>query len=609
MKILGIMWEENSTAALMVDGEIVACVSEERFSRLKNDERYPKQSIEYVLQEGGVKPEELDIVAFTGKIWSPYYVLTRRYSASSVEDYIKEQKEYWYPRFYRNENTRYFDVFEDKLDFEQYPGNWEEVFSYVKKDDEGSRQLESETTEFFKKFRKKIVSEHLAIDPNKIIFTDHHTAHAHYAYYASPFRKDTLVLTADAWGDNNSATVSEVKNGQFKTIALSQTYILGRLYRYITLLLGMKPNEHEYKVMGLAPYAKEKYYQKILNIFKEIQDVEGLDFVFKNKPTDLYFYFKDKFEGQRFDAIAGALQKYTEDILVKWVKNAVKKTNIKSICFSGGSAMNVKANMEINSLEDVEEIFVAASPGDDSLAIGSAYVAMAEYCNNNRINPNEALKCLKHSYLGPSITDKEIKELIEKEDIESKYSVIYDFDPVYVAGLLARGLVVGRASGRSEFGARALGNRSILADPRKPEIIKTINEKIKNRDFWMPFAATILEKRANDYLVDYKKCGAPFMTMAFKTTQFAKKDLQAGLHPFDSTCRPQVLQPNQNLDYEKLILAFETLTGVGGLLNTSFNLHGEPIVQTAADAYRVFLLSDIDCLVLNNVLIEKRSKN
>lgn len=601
------MWEENSTATLMIDGKVVACVSEERFTRAKNDECYPKKSIEYVLKAGGIKAEEIDIVAFTGHVWKPYYILTRRYSNSSVEDYLKEQYEYWYPRFYEQKNTKYFDVFKDKLDFKQYPGNWEEVFEYAKKDDEGVRKLEGESTVFFKDFRKKVVSQHLGINQEKIIFIDHHKAHAFYAYYGSPFRNDALVVTADAWGDDVSATVNQFKGGNFQRISSSKTFILGRLYRYITLLLGMKPNEHEYKVMGLAPYAKEKYFQKALDVFEETQHVEDLDFVFKNKPNDLYFYFKEKLEGQRFDAISGALQKYTEKILVDWIKNSIKKTGLNRICFSGGTAMNVKATMEINSLEEVEEIFVCPSPGDESLAMGSAYVAMADYCSEKNIDANEILKPISNAYLGPEITDQEIEELLKTEDIEKKYIVTRNFDSNKVAYLLDKGLIIGRASGRSEFGARALGNRSIIADPRSSEIIKIINEKVKNRDFWMPFAATILEKRANDYLLGYKKCGAPFMTNAFQTTKLGRKHLQAGLHPYDSTCRPQVLRSGDNDDYEKIILAFENITGVGGVLNTSFNLHGEPIIQTASEAYRVFLLSDIDCLILNNILIEKKN--
>ena len=608
MKILGIVWEENSTAALIVDGRVVACVSQERFSRKKNDERYPKEAIEYVLKAGNIKPQEIDLVAFATKIWKPYYILTRRYSTASVEDYLKEQKDYWYPRLYKHKNVRYLDVFKDKLDLKQYPYDWRDVLRFIKKDDEGVRSSEAENTKFFEDFRRKVVSEHLGINAKKIVFIDHHNGHAFYSYYGSPLRGDVLIMTADAWGDNISATVNTAHKGEIRRVSVSRNFMLGRLYRYITLYLGMKPNEHEYKVMGLAPYAKEKYFQKALKVFQETQYVKSMEFRHKVKPKDLYFYFKKRLEGERFDAVAGALQKYTEDILVNWVGNAIKKTGLNRICFSGGTAMNVKATMEINKLKSVRGIFVCPSPADESQAIGAAFVVQALWCKKNGINPDKYIKPLSNAYLGPEIHNNEVLELIKKEGIAKKFRVTHGVKPEHIAKLLAKGRIIGRAAGRSEFGARALGNRSILADPRNNDIIRTINEKVKNRDFWMPFAATILEKRAKDYLIGYKECGAPYMTVAFETTPLATKHLRAGLHPSDLTCRPQVLRRGENPDYEKIILTFEKLTGVGGLLNTSFNLHGEPIVQTAGDAFRVFKLSDIDGVILGDVLIEKDRK-
>ena len=270
--------------------------------------------------------------------------------------------------------------------------------------------------------------------------------------------------------------------------------------------------------------------------------------------------------------------------------------------------MNVKVNMEINSLKSVKEFFICPSPSDESQAIGAAYVLMSDYCRNHKLDADKVLRPLSSAYLGPDITDQEILELIKKEELQKKYKIIRKVDYRKIAKLLANGAVIGRASGRSEFGARALGNRSILADPRNYDTVKIINEKIKNRDFWMPFAATILENRAKDYLVGYKKCGAPYMTIAFKTTALAAKHLKAGLHPSDLTCRPQVLKSGHNPGYEKIIREFEKLTKVGGLLNTSFNLHGEPIVQSAADALRVFQLSELDGLLLNDFFIEKIRK-
>lgn len=606
MRILGIMWEENSTAALLVDGAVVACASEERFSREKNDERYPKRAVEYCLREGGIRPSELDAVAFCGTIWTPEYTLTRRYSRGSVSDALREQKEYWYPRLYEHKSPSYLGVFRDRIDTNQYPFQWDEALSLSKKQARRSRDSR-EVIKFFQKFRREAVAKHLSIDPKKIHFIDHHTAHAHYAYFSGPLRRDALVLTADAWGDNLNATVSVARGGALRRIFAYDRLILAHLYRYVTLLLGMKPNEHEYKVMGLAPYAKENYLQSALKVFTDTQFVRGMGFGFKTIPPDRYFYFKEKLDGERFDVVAGALQRYTETTLVEWLHNCMRKTGLHDVCFGGGVAMNVKASMEMQKLRGVRSFFVPPSPGDESQAIGSAQVLAAElYCARGE-DPRAALQPLQNTYLGPAISDEDARRVIARARKSRRYRIIETATPDTVARLLAEGKIIGRAALRSEFGARALGNRSILADPRNYDIVRVINEKVKNRDFWMPFAATILERRAADYLIGYHpEVGAPYMTLAFETTPLAWRDLRAGLHPADRTCRPQVLKPGVNPEYEAITRAFEKRTGVGGLLNTSFNLHGEPIVQTAADAYRVFLLSGIDGLLLNRTLILKK---
>lgn len=607
MKILGIMWEENSTAALMVNGETVACVSQERFSRIKNDERYPKDAIDYVLKAGGIKAKDLDAVAFMGRIWSPLYVLTRRYSHFSIADYVREQEQYWYPLLYEGKRRSYLSVFKDKLDLKQYPGSWQAAVNVARRAERDGAKSEAMRTEYFQEFRRKVVQKHLGIDPSIITFVDHPTGHAMYAYYASPLREDAAVITADAWGDNINATVSVVRGGKMRRLKSTPDMVIARLYRYLTLVLGMKPNEHEYKVMGLAPYAKRKYFTETLKIFEEIQAVDGLGFRFKKKPRDMYFYFRQALIGARFDAIAGALQEYTEKMLTTWTANVVRKTGLGAVVFAGGVAMNVKANMLINTLPSVKKFFVNPSPSDESQAIGACCVVMYDHCIKTGRNPGEEIKPLKDAYLGPAISNDDVDALIEKRRLSEKYKITRNVAPSQVAAFLAGGKVIARAAGRSEFGARALGNRSIIADPRDPEIVKVINDKIKNRDFWMPFAATVLETRARDYLVGYKEQGAPFMTVAFDTTAAGRQVLRAGLHPSDMTCRPQVLKSGVNPGYEAIIKEFERLTGVGALLNTSFNLHGEPIVQTAQESLRVFELSDIDGLLLNDVLIEKMS--
>lgn len=602
MKILSILWSTCSTAALMIDGVIAGCVSEERFSRKKNDESYPLRAIGYLLKDAAVDPSELDLVVIAGKKFDPTGILCHKWSNFSVKDRLREQTQYWYPKIYKKIKISYLRVFADKLDTRQYPGNWKEPVDFVKSGNQKNADL------FFQNFRVRVVTNHLGIDPKRIVFTEHHRAHAYYAYYGSPMEKDkTLILTADAWGDNMNASVSIAKKGNIRVLSTSQNFIIGRLYRYITLLLGMKPDEHEYKVMGLAGYAEPKYYKEPLSVFRNTMFVDRLGFSYRQNPTDLYFYFKDRLDGHRFDSIAGALQKYTEDILIKWVKNALKVTGAKRVCFGGGVAMNLKAIMKIAKLPEAEEIFVCPSPSDESLAIGSAYAAMHDICVDREEDPSLYLKPLRDAYLGPKATAEETRAIIKKAKL--KGYIIHERPRLqYIARLIANGKIIGICLGRSEFGARALGNRSIVADPRNLGGIKIINEKVKCRDFWMPFAPSILEEKSNDYLINPKGLKAPYMTIAFETKHQAWQDLKAGLHQYDLTSRPQIVNKETNAQYYNLLSEFQDLTGVGGLLNTSFNVHGEPIVQTPEDAFSVLERTGLDALLLDGYLIERKQE-
>lgn len=594
------MWGTNSTAALMVNGEILACVSEERFSRIKNDDRYPRQAIEAVLRAGGVAAGELDTVVFAGYRFDAKAVLVHKYSGFSVQDRLREQQDYWHPRLLQHKAVSYLDVFRDKIDVEQFGGNWDVVLDLLKRD------VAEDENAVLQEFRRQAVCSHLGIPPGKVSFVHHHRAHGFYAYYASPIEKDRVViLTADAWGDDCNATVSLAEGGRITRLSSSNDFLPARLYRSVTLLLGMKPDEHEYKVMGLAGYAKKDYVQGPLAVFQNTQFVSDLGFGYREKPSDLYFYFKEKLEGFRFDAIAGAVQTYTEELLMQWAGNALKVTGATRIVFGGGAGMNVKAMMRIAMLPEVEDLFVCPSPSDESLAIGAAYVYVHDSLSAQGEDPCTVLRPIRDAYLGPGLSSNEIAREVEGFRHDPTFSVTEDPSPALLARILADGMILGRCAGQSEFGARALGNRSILADPRRLAVIRKINEKVKSRDFWMPFAPTILSHRADQYLVGRKAMAAPYMTQAFHTTRLSHDEFPAAIHQGDFTCRPQILEEGCNQSYYALIRAFEQHTGVGGVLNTSFNLHGEPIVQSAAEAARVFRLSDLDGLLLENVLITK----
>lgn len=599
MKILAIHWGTNSTAALMCDGEVIACVSEERFSRKKNDESYPLHAIEAVLAIGRIAPKELDVVACSGERFDPIGIITHKWSNSSVQDRLKEQQQYWYPRLYQKKEPFYLDIFKDKIDTQQYPGDWDEVMDFIRKGDERF------ANQFYQEFRRNTVSRHLGIDPKKIIFTHHHRAHAYYAYYASPMPKDkTLIFTADAWGDDMNASVSLAEGSKITVLSTSQNFMIGRVYRYITLLLGMKPDEHEYKIMGLAAYAKPKYYKDPLTVFEKTMFVDGLGFKYHELPADLYFYFRDRLEGYRFDSIAGAIQRYTDDILVQWVSNAVKTTSVGKVCFGGGVGMNIKSMMEIAKLPEIEEIFICPTPSDESLAIGAAYVVSHDTCISQGQDPIRYLKPLESAYLGPQNGREDVAHIAEIAK-KKGYMVQENPSPRHIAKLIDEGKIIGRCAGRSEFGARALGSRSIITDPRELEVVKVINEKVKSRDFWMPFAPSLLEEKSDTYLENPKGLKAPYMTIGFETKLPAVQDLKAALHQHDLTARPQLVTEKANVEYYSILNEFFALTGVGGVLNTSFNIHGEPIVQTALEAFEVFERTELDVLLLDNYLIQQ----
>ena len=326
-----------------------------------------------------------------------------------------------------------------------------------------------------------------------------------------------------------------------------------------------------------------------------------MHFRYKKKPKDLYFDVKKQLDGHRFDAISGGLQAFSEYLIVKWIKNCIKKSKIKNICFAGGVAMNVKANLLISSIEKNLNLFVPPSPDDSSQAMGACYAFYLLNKKNLKI-----LKPLKNAYMGPKPENSKI--VLKKINLNKvkKVKIIKNNLNKTAAEMLANDKILGRFSGAAEFGARALGNRSILSSPSNNSIKIKINEKIKNRDFWMPFAASVTEKYAKKYFIlnsDIESYN--YMTNCTETTNLGKSKIKAAIHPYDQTCRPHIISKNQNPDYEKLIEQFGRITGVYALLNTSFNLHGCPIVNTINEAIEIFKKSNLDGLLLEKYLILK----
>lgn len=585
MIVLGLNEGHMSSAALVKDGKLLAATCEERFTRKKNEMGYPEKSIEFCLNYTKTKKENIDYVVTVTNDLPAFNEAIKRYPNFTLDDYLKENKEYWKPLLLENKDVDYFSLFpRKKNDFYD--------FSFLEDQDK------SKWNEFFKTERKKNIQRELGLSPEKIIFLDHHTAHAAYGYYMSPFRNDVLILTADAFGDGCNCSISLGHQNKIERKFKSSNHNLARLYKYITLLLGMKPNEHEYKVMGLAPYASDYILQKPYEIFSSTQYVDGLDLKYKTKPTDNYFWFKEKLEGCRFDGIAGALQKYVEEIMKKWVENAMSHFGKENLVFSGGLSMNIKINKIISEINGVKNYFVAGGGGDESLSIGGAIFL------SRQINSTIPFEPPLHDYHGPEINDVDIEKILDAKGLTSEFK-LKNINNKEIAELLADNFVIGRCKGRAEFGPRSLGNRSILANPSKVSNLKKINEKIKFRDFWMPFTPSILIEQSEKYVVNPKKIASPYMTIAFDSTNQAKKDLVAAMHPADETLRPQFVDKSSNPEYHDLISNFEKLTGIGGLLNTSLNLHGEPIVGNVNDAIHTLVNSDLDALVINNSIISR----
>lgn len=590
MIILGIHDGHNASSCLMKDGKLIALLSEERMTYKKNDMGFPKGAIDECLRIAGISADEIDQVAYSSINLPVHYMRIKRECSFTVSDQIDEQEQYWKPLLYEGRlNEEYLQsVFSNpRFQCEQYYCFDGIPFNLTRE----------ENLSHLKRIRCKALQDFYGIDESKVRFLQHHDCHSYYAYFGSPFRKDKcLIITADGGGDGENGTVAIADNDKITKISANNCTDLARIYRYITLLLGMKIGEHEYKVMGLAPYVSQYEKTKTDKAFKDIFYIKNGMIEYIDRPKDLYFSFKEKLADCRFDGIAAGVQQMVEDIGLAWIKDLLEKHDIKRIVFSGGLAMNVKLNMLIGDLKEVEDFYVPASGGDESLSAGACYKAAADA-------GTVCMESIENNYLGGHPDRNEVLAAVSKiENVEIRVGAT----PEDVAELLANNKILGRMCGRMEFGARSLGNRSIIANPSDADNVKRINYKIKFRDFWMPFAPSVLGSHADEYLVNPKKHLSDHMTLAFDTTDKGKMALAAAIHPADGTVRAHIVREEINPDYYKLIQAFEKKTGIGSLLNTSFNLHGFPVVNKPEHAVHVFENSDLDGMIIDDILILRK---
>ena len=595
MNVLSIHWGKCSGCSIIIDNEIKFATSEERFSRIKSDESYPKRAIEEALKFCKINPDELDKVLIAANRVPFIPPLLRIYSKFSLKDHLKLMEEYWYPKLIKNEPVKMIDLFRDRIDTNRFPFDQ----PFVKDlDFEKIEQIQynKDNDKNISNFFKKTISKHLEIEQEKIIHVEHDTCHGSYGFYGSPIRENnTLIITGDAWGDDTSGTIAiyDSKNNEIKRVKEydHKDFQLARIYRYTTLLLRMIPNEHEYKVMGLAPYYNGKMIQEVEKVYDKMLKINGLDFEFNSEIKDIYQYLKENLNEFRFDHIAAGIQLFSEKILVEWFTNALKEYNSNSIVFSGGVSLNIKANLMISKIENLKKFFVCGGGGDETLPIGACY----HYAEQQKIKP----KPLESLYLGTNAeyTDNEIK-------IFDDYKVNKFENIEQVIDLVLENKILATCRGRAEMGPRSLGNRSILADPRETSNIQKINTAIKNRDFWMPFSPIVLSEYQSELIDNPKKLESPHMTIAFETVDGERK-IPAAIHQADKTARPQLLKKEVNPQLWELIKGFYDKTGVPSLLNTSFNLHGEPIVNNIHDALHVFENSKLDVLWLDRHIIQK----
>jgi carbamoyltransferase len=603
LKILGISaFYHDSAAAYIEDGKIVAAAQEERFTRKKHDPAFPAHAVQYCLSEAGVQLSDLDAIVFYDKPLLKMERLLETYYAFS-------------PKGLLSFLTAIPVWLKEKMFLKRML--YEELFA-------------------IQHFDKKKV---------KLLFPEHHLSHAASAFYPSPY-EDAAILTLDGVGEWATASIGHGKGNTLSILKeLKFPHSLGLLYSAFTYFLGFKVNSGEYKLMGLAPYGRhgskevEQYKKLIREVLVDIkpdgsiwlnQDyfnyATGLRMVYDAKWEALFGFPTRESESnleQKHCDLGLAIQEITEEVVILMAHEAKRLTGSKACVLAGGVALNCVANGKLKDAEIFEDIFIQPAAGDAGGALGAALAAHYIYFDQARSIDTSKLDAMSGSYLGPSYSDKEIEQMAKEN--QAKYTYFGNFNELSAktAELLAIGNVIGWFQGRMEFGPRALGGRSILGDPRNPEMQKKLNLKIKYREGFRPFAPSVLAEDVNEYF----ECDtiSPYMLLVhgvkparrkempanyeqlemMEKLYFLRSDLPSITH-IDYSARIQTVHAETNPRYHQLISDFKSKTGIGVVVNTSFNVRGEPIVCTPADAYRCLMRTEMDYLVVGNYLFDKK---
>lgn len=597
MRILGISaFYHDSAAALVVDGKIVAAAQEERFTRKKHDARFPRQAVAYCLREAGLGLGELDRVAFYDKPLLKFERLLETYLSFA-------------PRGWRSFLTAMPVWLKEKLFLERLlRAELEEVVAEIKCDSWNG----------------------------PILFPEHHFSHAASAFYPSPF-EEAAVLTMDGVGEW-ATTSFGVGQGASLTLQADITFphSLGLLYSAFTYYTGFKVNSGEYKVMGLAPYGKSKYVDLILTHLIDLREdgsfrlnMDYFDYCTGLRMTNSRFHRLFGGEPRKPEAeltqremdLARSIQEVTDLVVLRIARHVHRQTGMSNLCLAGGVALNCVANGRLLRERVFERLWIQPAAGDAGGALGAALAATYGHAGVPRSTVDGKADGMAGSYLGPAYTQPEIESFLDARGYG--YERLTDMELFdRVAELLSKGAVVGWVQGRMEFGPRALGNRSILGDARSPKMQSIMNLKIKFRESFRPFAPAVLEERVADYFELEEP--SPYMLLVAPVCEARRKpetgedqrlfgiqrlnrprsDIPAVTH-LDYSARIQTVSATTNQRFHALLRAFEAKTGYGVLVNTSFNVRGEPIVCSPADAYRCFMRTEMDALVLENCLLRK----
>tara|TARA_B100001540_G_scaffold29634_1_gene25548 strand:- start:196 stop:1899 length:1704 start_codon:yes stop_codon:yes gene_type:complete len=556
----------DSAAALLKDGHVVAAVEEERFSRKKFDDDFPKMAIEWCLEEAKIEPSQIDSVGFYDK---PVLKFERL-----LDNYISVA-------------PRGLFSFLDTIPKWLHKRLW----------------IKSEIEKTLKGFK------------GEIIFPEHHMSHAAHSFYTSPF-EESAILNVDGVGEWSTTSFGFGKNNSIKlTNDIRWPHSLGLFYSAFTYFLGFQVNEGEYKLMGLASYGKPKYYDIILDKLIDVKkdgsihlNMKYFAFTYDKVMTNEHFAKlfgilprkkNEKMEQIHFD-IGASAQKVLEDVLLKIVNHIHEKFPVKNLCLGGGVALNGVANYRLLKEGPFENIHIPPSPGDAGSAVGSAqYLYYIHKSQKRVIEKNTSKVITENVYVGPSYSDENIQEFLDSNNI-SYEKISNDLITKRTAKLIADGNIVGWYQGKMEWGPRALGSRSILADPRKAEMKDILNEKIKHRESFRPFAPSIIEESVSEYFeTDFPN---PYMVMVVPIKKPEK--IPAVTH-IDGTGRLQSVNKGANPLYYDLIKEFEKITDVPVIINTSMNVMGEPIVNTPEQAYNMLKKTDMDFIVLGSYLVKK----